>query len=165
MTYFSRPETLEELKSQYHELAFKHHPDCGGDTATMQAVNAEYDRLFSLLKNTHRNKDGEKYTTDRENEETPDQFKDLVAELMRMDGIIIEIIGSFVWLTGNTRTHKDRIKEIGFKFSGKKIAWYLAPAGYRRHGRTDYSLDTIRGMYGTRAFNSTGMDKLDEARS
>jgi len=27
--YFNNPETLEDLKKQYRELAFKHHPDRG----------------------------------------------------------------------------------------------------------------------------------------
>jgi curved DNA-binding protein CbpA len=27
--YFDNPETLEDLKKQYRELAFKHHPDRG----------------------------------------------------------------------------------------------------------------------------------------
>ena len=53
MKYFNNPHTLEELKKQYKALALKYHPDCGGDTAIMQAVNAEYDELFSRLKNNN----------------------------------------------------------------------------------------------------------------
>ena len=43
------PKTLEELKRQYRTLAMKHHPDCGGNTADMQSINAEYDTLFEQL--------------------------------------------------------------------------------------------------------------------
>ena len=45
------PATLDELKSQYRKLAMLHHPDRGGDTATMQAINNEHDELFHILQN------------------------------------------------------------------------------------------------------------------
>ena len=48
--YFVSCKTLDELKKEFRRLAMKHHPDVGGDTATMQAINAEFDRLFPLYK-------------------------------------------------------------------------------------------------------------------
>ena len=156
------PETLEELKSMYRKLAVTHHPDKGGDTATMQAINAEYDALFPLLKDIHKNKDGETYR--KESTETADQFKTLIDELMKMEGIVIEVIGCFVWVTGETRPHKDKLKELKFQWHSKKIAWYLKPEDYRKRSRREYGLDEIRQMYGSGGkVNSRGMVKLDEA--
>ena len=158
------PETLEELKGMYRKLAMLHHPDRGGDTETMKTVNAEYDTLFPLLKNTRKTKDGETYTAQKESTETADQFKDLISELMKMDRIVIEIIGCFVWLTGETKPHREQLKALGFKWHRKKVAWYLAPDDYRPRSRKDYALDEIRSMYGSRGkVNSRGMTKLDEA--
>ena len=51
-TYFHNPANLDELKKQYKNLAQKHHPDVGGDTAAMQAINAEYEERFEVLKRT-----------------------------------------------------------------------------------------------------------------
>lgn len=48
--FFASCKTLDELKKAYKAAAMKYHPDMGGDTATMQAVNAEYERLFPILK-------------------------------------------------------------------------------------------------------------------
>lgn len=48
--YFVNCKTLDELKKVYKHLAQKHHPDVGGDTATMQAINAEYEARFEVLK-------------------------------------------------------------------------------------------------------------------
>ena len=159
--HFSNPQTLEDLKKQYRELAFRHHPDRGGSNEEMKAVNNEYDELFKTLKDVHRNKDGETYTAKQATSETPEQFKSIIDELMRMDNIIIEIIGCFVWVTGNTKTYKDKLKELKFQWHSKKIAWYLKPEDYKKRSHKDYDLDEIREMYGTEgAVHSKGTVKL-----
>lgn len=59
MKYFSNPQTLEELKTTYRTLAMQHHPDKGGSKEAMQVINAEFDILFPILKNRHREQTGE----------------------------------------------------------------------------------------------------------
>ena len=158
-----KSETLEELKSMYRKLAVQHHPDRGGDSETMKSINAEYDELFPLLKDVHKNKDGETYTAYQASTETADSFKNLIDELMKMDNIVIEVIGCFVWVTGDTKPHKDKLKTLRFQWHTKKSAWYLKPEGYKKRSRKDYELEEIRAMYGTSGkVNSTGTTKLDE---
>jgi len=155
------PETLEELKGMYRKLAMRHHPDRGGNTETMKTINAEYDALFPLLKDVHKNKDGETYTARQTSAETADQFKDLISELMKMDAIEMEVIGCFVWVTGDTKPHREKLKALKFKWHSKKTAWYLKPEDYKRRSRKDYDLDEIRTMYGTSGkVNSYGVPKL-----
>ena len=158
------PETLEELKSMYRKLAMEHHPDRGGDSEAMKAVNTEYDRLFPLLKDIHKTKDGATYTAKQTSTETADSFKELIDQLMKMENIIIEVIGCFVWVTGDTKPHKEKLKALNFRWHTKKIAWYLKPEDYKKRSRKDYALDEIRSMYGTSGqVNSKGITKLDEA--
>lgn len=88
------PKTLEELKKAYRTLAMKHHPDLGGNVADMQSVNNEYDELFAKLKDTHTTVDGNTYTATTN--ETPEQFRNIIDKLITLDGIVIEIVGS--WL-------------------------------------------------------------------
>lgn len=53
--YFSGVDTLEQLRRQYKELLKKYHPDnAGGSTEATQEINAEYDRLFKVLKDKQR---------------------------------------------------------------------------------------------------------------
>ena len=164
MTHFNNPQTLEELKEQYRKLAFIFHPDKGGSNEAMKAVNAAYDELFPKLKDTHRTKEGETYTAKQASNETAEQFKGLIAELMKMDEITIEIIGCFVWVTGNTRPYKERLKALNFRWHNKKTAWYLKPEDYKKRSRRDYGLDEIREMYGTSGtMNSKGTVKIDES--
>lgn len=145
--YFIRIETLEELKKQYRALAMKHHPDRGGDVEIMKQINEEYDRAFAKVKDIHKNAKGETYT--KENPETANQFKDIIDKLLRMKGVEVEVIGCFIWLSGNTKEHKDAIKELGFKWHSKKKMWYKSPEDYHRRGKKQYSIDEIRDMYGT----------------
>lgn len=146
MRFFKNVRTLEELKKEYRTLATKHHPDRGGDLETMQAINSEYDEVFKRVKNLHTNAKGETY--EKETQEQPNDFRDIIEVLLRMQGVHIEVIGSFIWLSGETKVYKDQIKELGFKWSSNKKMWYKSPEGYRRRTRKNHSIDEIRGMFG-----------------
>lgn len=74
MKWFNNPETLEDLKKQYKRLAFQNHPDRGGKTSDMQEINAEYEDLFSRLKDVHKNAQGEFYTARTATTETATEF-------------------------------------------------------------------------------------------
>ena len=122
MKWFDHPETLEDLKKQYKRLAMKHHPDRGGSTEAMQQINAEYETLFSRLKDIHKTAEGETYTAKTASTETAAEFMDIIEKLIHMDGIIIEVCGSWVWVTGNTREHKEELKALSFRWSSNKSA-------------------------------------------
>lgn len=83
MKWFNNPETLEDLKKQYKRLAFQNHPDRGGKTSDMQEINAEYEDLFSRLKDVHKNAQGEFYTARTATTETATEFMDIIEKLIR----------------------------------------------------------------------------------
>jgi len=144
---FAKATTAEEVKAIYKKLAMKYHPDRGGDVEIMKAVNSLYDEYFERLKHVHKTKDGKRY--EKETNETSSMFKDIIDKLLRMNGVEIEIIGCFIWVSGNTKPHKEEIKALGFRWHSKKKVWYKAPDGYRKKSRKTYSMETIRTMYGT----------------
>ena len=152
------PKTLEELKRQYRTLAMKHHPDCGGNTADMQSINAEYDTLFEQLKTVHTIATGDTYTANTN--ETPEQFKNIINRLIVLDGISIEIIGSWVWVTGNTYRHKELIKSLMFRWSSSKKAWYFHGNDYHKTSKKTFTLDEIRDLYGSQTVTSKPPLKL-----
>ena len=59
--WFAGVKTIEELRKRYRELLKQYHPDNeNGSVEATQEINAEYDRLFSIL--SHENKsDGESH--------------------------------------------------------------------------------------------------------
>lgn len=150
MKYFKNIETLEQLKKEYHRLALKNHPDHGGDVEIMKEINAEYQELFAKVKSWHVNKDGETYQKDTD-EQSAD-FINIMDVLAGLDGVTVEIIGTFIWVSGDTKPVKETLKAMGFRWSRNKFCWYLAPKGYHRWGGKTYTLDDIRGMYGTRVY-------------
>ena len=152
------PKTLEKLKTMYRTLAMKHHPDCGGNTADMQAINAEYDILFNELKDIHTNASGETYRATTN--EKPEQFRNIIEKLITLDGVVIEIVGSWLWLTGNTYIHREQIKAIGFRWANSKKAWYYHTDEYRKTSRKTFTLDEIRDLYGSQTITSKPQLKL-----
>jgi hypothetical protein len=50
MKYFNHIDTLEDLKSEFRRLAMENHPDRGGNVEAMQAINAEFELAFLVMK-------------------------------------------------------------------------------------------------------------------
>lgn len=150
--YFSNCTTLEEVKQTFHKLAKALHPDNGGNEAAFKEMYSEFQEAFNRLKNTHKNHEGETYT--KETNETPEQFADLIRTLTHFNGCIVELIGSWIWVSGNTKAYKDQLKELNFKWSKNKAAWYYHEGEYHRSGKKVYDLETIRSMYGTTKYEN-----------
>ena len=55
--------------------------------------------------------------------------------------------GSWLWVSGNTRDHKDSLKELGLRWAPKKQKWYFAGPP-RRGGKKTMAGSHIREKYG-----------------
>ena len=158
LKYFKTCKSVEECKKLYKKLAFKHHPDRGGDLDTMKAINAEFDYVMenNIFKSS---KKDTKKDTKKDYDFFSILFKDIISALVRLDGLEIEITGCFIWVTGNTYPQKDIIKSLGFRYSKNKKAWYIAPPEYfaqKRSYKKSYSMNDIRSKYGSTRFESEG---------
>ena len=129
MKYFNNVETLEELRKQYKELLKQYHPDNPkGSTEATQAINAEYDRLFKVLKDRHESKTADTETNNKNMQydfEEDAKLREVLQKIIHFSDITIEICGSWIWLAGNTYQYKTELKEIGFKWASKKKQWYF----------------------------------------
>ena len=153
-TYFHNPANLDELKKQYKNLAQKHHPDVGGDTAAMQAINAEYEERFEVLKRTQNTQAAEDATgKTKATTESAGDFIAIVSLLLSLDGLEVELCGRWLWIGGNTRAHKELLKAAGCRWSSSKKlwSWHFAEDGDRWHRGTK-SMSQIRCKYGSTAF-------------
>lgn len=152
--YFTHCKTLDQLKQEYKRLAKIHHPDCGGDDATMAAINAEYDELARKL--PKETATGETYQPRDEEREAPEKFREAVAATLNMDGVNVELCGAWLWVTGNTYPNRDRLKAAGYRFSKNKVAWYWHDEHSVSHSKKRYSLDEIRLMHGSETLKNQG---------
>lgn len=170
--YFKNVETLEELRKQYKELLKRYHPDnANGSTAATQEINAEYDKLFKLLKDRHEKKaDGSRagkeknpfdnmkydFTEDR-------KLREVLQKIIHFEGINIEIVGCWIWVDGNTYSHKDALKELGFKWAREKKKWYFHTEAFRKKSHKKLSMDDIRNYYGSTEVELDERKKLKQA--
>lgn len=160
MKYFKNCTTKEECKKMYKKLAFKHHPDRGGDLDTMKEINNEFDWIMKngIFKSAKAKKD-----TKKDYDFSTSQFKDIITTLLRFNGLEIEITGVFIWVTGNTYQNKEVLKQLGFRYSRNKKAWYTAPKEYftqKTYYKKSYSMNDIRNKYGSTRFESEGSTKM-----
>lgn len=139
--------TIDEINRQYRKLAMKLHPDLGGSDEEMAELNAEYRELYRRFSHVHEGQGGGTY--EREAETSSEWFTSIVDFLIRLGDVDFEIIGSWVWVGGNTRAHTEELKAQGFRWAGKKQRWYKAP-DERRRRRSNMTLDEVRERYGQR---------------
>ena len=145
--YFKDCHTCEDVKQLYKKLAKKLHPDCGGNAEEFKKMSAEYEKAFECYKNIHVNAEGETY--EKETAETPNIFKDIIDKIIHFDGITIEVIGSWIWITGNTMLYKDEIKAAGFWWSKTKRAWYYNGSTEKTKHRGRYKMEELRRKWGS----------------
>ena len=115
--YFQGCSSLDEVKRKYKELALKHHPDRGGDTRIMQAVNNEYDAI-------KKNPFFKFWKEKEESQQDYVQFPDIISKIIGFKDITIELCGNWLWISGNTYKHRKQLKQFGFLYADKKKIWY-----------------------------------------
>lgn len=142
--YFNNVKSLAELKKLYKDLARKNHPDLGGSVEIMQAINAEYDKMIQWFA-VH----GNKTEKEKASAEVPEKFRKIIEQLLKMPYIQVEIVGGWIWLSGNTALYLRKLQGMGFKYSTKQKRYYLSD-GLTGGGRASrYSMARIREIYGS----------------
>ncbi len=145
--------TPSAIKLAWQRAASRYHPDKGGSTEMMQAVNEAYETLCNAEDLTQ-----------------PEEFTDYGEELnvalnvvIDLPGLVIEICGAWIWVSGETRAHKDALKAAGFKWAPKKKMWHYRPADFRSWSRGKSTMDEIRNKYGSTRPNFVPNNRLRSA--
>ena len=149
MNYFSDCHSIEQIKKRYRELARKYHPDYNKEIDTnkiMSDINNQYEQFKNVKFTGINHETGKTY---EQNFDPFDGYREIINKLINLSGITIELCGSWLWITGDTKQHKDTLKELNFSFSGKKLAWYWKPGTYRKKSKKELNLDEIRNLYGS----------------
>lgn len=130
--------TPETIKDAYRRAAAKYHPDHNpAGLEMMKLVNVAYDTLKDFA--------GTAEKSDAAYGEAINTALNAIINL----GLNIEICGAWVWVGGNTKSHKETLKAAGFFWSPKKSLWYFRSAEHKSYNRKAWSIEQIRATYGS----------------
>ena len=129
-------------------MAKQHHPDCGGDAETMQKINTEYAYACAHILKV------EDLTAEEINEQInlSEEYRKVIEQIINLTGVVIEVVGHWIWVTRNTYPLRKELKEAGLLFAPKKVAWYYRAEEYKTKGGKK-TLDEIREKYGSEKIN------------
>lgn len=135
--------TEEIVKIAYRKASLKFHPDRNpAGHEMMRMINEAKEALkVEILPFEYSSEDGYDYG---------EEINVALNKIINLGGLIIEVCGSWVWVSGNTKEHWPNLKEAGFKFSHPKKMVYFRPhyASSRRYRKDGLSMDDIRNKYG-----------------
>jgi len=155
--------TAEIVTAAYRRAAMKYHPDRNpAGLVMMKAVNAARLALADFVGTLNHAPEAANYGGD---------LNDAIAHLLHSVGLDLEICGAWLWVSGETKAHKDTIKgfssESGnkFRWHSKKVKWYFAPNDYkgRRRFRGSVDMEDIRERYGSAHVQTQGRTALHGA--
>ena len=135
----------EELRKMYLRLMMILHPDVGGGNSTAKIIIAEYEYLRSHLDFS----EGKQEKTREQTIIDDDKLREVIDRIIHMEGINIEIVGSWVWVDGDTYPWKEELKQNGFRWSRKRKKWHYTPYASGKYYRGSKSFDRIRAEYGS----------------
>lgn len=166
-TWFPSCSNIDELKKMYRKLIMEWHPDVTShnkDTATenMKRINCEYELAFNYLFN-HATQDQQK-AYGKAGHDVNDGYREILEKIIHIPEIIIELCGSWIWISGNTKPVKNQLKSAGFWWASKKAQWYWRPAEFKQSRHKPVNMDYIREKYGSeRVYNKPYTQVEDQA--
>ena len=143
---FKGVEGINEAKKIYKQLAKKLHPDVGGDEESFKLLNAIYTDLIE-----HKIYFSNDIKIDIELEK-------IISLILHFENITIELVGSWIWVNGDTREIKEKLKEIGFKWASKKRMWYFGEM--KSKNPTPKSMEEIKNKYGSETLKTKNKKEI-----
>lgn len=165
LKWFKGVTNQKEAKSLYHKLCRQYHPDLGGSVEAMQQINAEFESIYDKLPtgsmDNSKGGSSEQKQTNGNNttRQTAQRFMKIIQRLVKCEGLTIEIVGSWIWLSGDTYKYLRVIKQMGFQYSAKHKKYYLLDGESSRRG-SKYSFKQICDIYGCENVETESTPKL-----
>lgn len=150
---FAECKNLIEVKNLYIKYVKENHPDLGGNTELMQDINAEYDMIKDKGLAHYLLKFGIEQNAELDSKNINLEFNSEafinVIKFCANTSLEVELCGSWLWISGNSKEVKDKLKELGCKWSANKSLWYYTDAPFRKRGKA-WTLDQIRTTHGSK---------------
>lgn len=169
LKWFKQCTTAREAKSLYRKLCRQYHPDMSREdtTAIMQEINVEFATAFAELQrreagqqNTKEMDNSTNDTTNNTTEQAAERFMHIIQKLVCCEGLTIEIVGDWIWLSGTTYKYLRCIKSLGFKYSTKQKKYYYTENCSGMNGRSRFTYNQIKEKYGYKEIQTIKIPKL-----
>ena len=161
MNWFQGFNSPEAIKKHWRKLAMLHHPDRGGSNETMAEINDQYHAALGRCEGQASKDDqGFKHTYhyDRDVEQSiMDQINRLIQ--LRMSDVEIWLVGRWVWIRGDTRQYRAKLKAEGCVWHSKRKCWYWKPYAGRTYYNRKSDFAGLAQKYGFRQFNNDDDEK------
>lgn len=82
------------------------------------------------------------------NEVDMTNVNEAASKLAKIEALNLELCGTWLWISGDTKPHKEELKEVGAHWAPKKKMWYVSPIGAKRFHRKEQDMNSIRNTYG-----------------
>jgi hypothetical protein len=143
---FAEVTGINEAKKTYKTLAKKLHPDIGGSEKEFKLLNKIYNDFIE-------------HKIYFSNESKIDlELEKIISQILHFENITIELIGSWIWISGDTKLIKEKLKELNFKWASKKKMWYYGEM--KGKNLKPKSMDEIKSKYNTQTFKSKEKQKI-----
>ncbi|QKF76360.1 hypothetical protein [Arcobacter defluvii] len=137
---------INEAKKIYKQLAKKLHPDVGGSDELFKMLNSIY---TNILENGIYFSNEFKFDL---------EIEKIISQILHYENILIEVVGSWVWVSGDTREIKEKLKELNFKWASKKKLWFYGEMKGRNPN--EKSMEDIKSKYGFETVKTKEKGKL-----
>lgn len=74
---------------------------------------------------------------------------DDVAKALKPLNLTMELVGTWLWVSGDTKPHKETLKAYGLIWARRKGMWFWRASEHRVYNRRETDMDAIREKYGT----------------
>ena len=146
--FFDNFHTVEQIKAEYKRLARLYHPDLGGDLETMKSLNNAYEMALKNCNGQRSSGSDGKEHRYQYNDDVEKEVMDFIYSFLALDtGLNADLIGVWVWITGDTKAHREQLKALRCRWNPSRGCWYFRPdscEGYSRGG----SLEQLAAKYG-----------------
>ena len=146
MKYFN---SSEDLKKQYYSWCKKLHPDHGGDPEEFKKMVEEYQEA-----QLH----GFKQEAQAQETELTAELERALKKIVTLEGLEIDLVGSWLWVSGETFSFKDILKEAGFKWASKRKKWYFSEE--KAKGKFKGDFEELKAHHGFKEIKSKTVEKI-----
>lgn len=165
MKFFDNSKGLDELKKAFYARCHELHPDKqNGNAEQFRTMVDEYQSIQKGISDDSKTNDYKakgwndfEPKTDSHNlnqrvkEHEEKTLYDMLMQAIRLPNIDIEIAGNWIWIRAG-KEYASTMKEIGFKFAGKKKMWFAHPWDYKKarfFKHKEMSMDEITSLHGS----------------